>query len=283
MKKDNLYEPFELVLKEPLEVCPRGIHKHSFFELVYIVSGTGRQYINQAVLSYHEGDLFLLAPDDTHYFEMETATQLFFIRFNDNYIKSESRQHELLQRLEMILKNVSHDPGSILKNEPDHVVVKTIVEALIREHLQHDLYHKDLIAQYVNTLLVIVARNISLNMPGSITENSEQKAVDILQYIQANICEPGKLRVEHLSSHFGISETYFGHYFKKHSSESLQQYIMNYKMKLVENRLLYSNMRIAEIADEFGFTDKSHLSRIFKKYRGLNPTDYRKAPKPIVA
>lgn len=283
MKKDNLYEPFELVLKEPLEFCPRGVHKHSFFELVYIVSGTGRQHINQAVLSYHDGNLFLLAPDDSHCFEMETATQLFFIRFNDNYIKSESRQHELLQRLEMILKKVSHAPGSILKNEPDQVVVKTVVEAMIREHLQHDLYHKDLIAQYVNTLLVIVARNISLNMPDAITENSEQKAVDILQYIQANICEPNKLRVEQISSHFGISETYLGHYFKKHSNESLQQYIMNYKIKLVENRLLYSNMRITEIANEFGFTDKSHLSRIFKKYRGMNPTDYRKAPKPVVA
>jgi AraC-like DNA-binding protein len=37
-------------------------------------------------------------------------------------------------------------------------------------------------------------------------------------------------------------------------------------------------MRITEIADEFGFTDKSHLNRIFKKYRGMNPTDFKKKP-----
>lgn len=35
-------------------------------------------------------------------------------------------------------------------------------------------------------------------------------------------------------------------------------------------------MRITQIADEFGFTDKSHLNRIFKKYKGMNPTDFKR-------
>jgi transcriptional regulator GlxA family with amidase domain len=36
-------------------------------------------------------------------------------------------------------------------------------------------------------------------------------------------------------------------------------------------------MRITEIADEFGFTDKSHLNRIFKKYRGGNQQTTKKS------
>ena len=38
-----------------------------------------------------------------------------------------------------------------------------------------------------------------------------------------------------------------------------------YKLKLVENRLLHSEMRINEIAAELGFTDESHLNKLFKK------------------
>ncbi|MHA4808408.1 helix-turn-helix domain-containing protein [Flavitalea flava] len=82
-----------------------------------------------------------------------------------------------------------------------------------------------------------------------------------------------------ISQRFAISETYLGRYFKKHFNETYQQYIMQYKFKLIENRLLHSNMRINEIADEFGFTDKSHFNRMFKKHSGMSPSAFKKPAK----
>jgi AraC-like DNA-binding protein len=128
----------------------------------------------------------------------------------------------------------------------------------------------------VNTLLVIIARNISKDLPANITEASEDKTLDILQYIQANIYYPEKLRITAIAAALNISEHYLGRYFKKQTNETLQEYVLSYKIKLIENRLLHSNMRMKEIADEFGFTDKSHLTRAFKKYKGINPTDFKK-------
>jgi AraC-like DNA-binding protein len=51
---------------------------------------------------------------------------------------------------------------------------------------------------------------------------------------------------------------------------------VQYKLKLVESRLLHSDMRISEIAEELNFTDESHLNRMFKKYRHTTPNEYRK-------
>ncbi|MDP9082074.1 MAG: AraC family transcriptional regulator [Bacteroidota bacterium] len=276
MVKDHLREPFELVLKEFMDECPRGLHTHTFFELIYIVTGTGRQCINEIEFAYKPGNLFLVAPNDTHIFKIEKTTQFFFIRFNNVFVQSSKQEKELADRLEIILQNARHEPGCILRSEADKASVASLMEMIIREHLNHDLYHKELISQLVNTLLVLIARNISESFPGKIDETSEKKAVDILQYIQTNIYYPEKLRASAISRHFGIAETYLGSYFKKHANEGLQQYILNYKLKLVENRLMHSNMRVNEIADEFGFTDKSHLNRLFKKYKGMNPTEFKK-------
>lgn len=277
MVNDHLRQPYELVLKEFMDVCPRGLHKHSFFELIYIVSGTGRQCINETEFNYEPGNIFLVAPNDTHIFKIDKTTQFFFIRFNNILVRASKKEDDLIERLEIILQNARHEPGCILKDENDQKSVIYLMEILIREHLHHDLYHHELIAQLVGTLLVIIARNITQVFPEKIDETSEKKAIDILQYIQANIYYPDKLRAEQISKNFGIAETYLGSYFKKHANESLQQYILNYKLKLIDNRLLQSNMRITEIADEFGFTDKSHLNRIFKKYRGMSPTAYKKS------
>lgn len=60
----------------------------------------------------------------------------------------------------------------------------------------------------------------------------------------------------------------------------MQQYILNYKMKLVENRLLHSEMKIGEIVEELGFTDESHLNKLSKKYEGDSPSSFRKHNPP---
>lgn len=276
MIRDNLYEPFQIVLKEVMDACPRPEHKHTFFEFVYIVSGTGYHLINQSRYAYQPGTLFLLTPEDAHLVDIEQPTQLLFIRFNDLYIKTNRLSVPDRERMEFILKNASHQPGSIIRNEADNRIIQPIMEAIVREQADQALYNRELIQQYVNTLIMLVARNIATALPDNVSEQTEEKALDILQYIQQNIYHPEKIKTEYISKHLGISESYLGRYFKKHANETMQQYITNYRLKLIENRLLHSNMRIVEIADEFGFTDKSHFNRIFKKYRGMSPSEFRK-------
>jgi len=277
MVKDNLYQPFEVVLREPLSACPRSEHSHSFFEFIYIVSGTGRQCINKSKFTYKPGHLFLLTPDDSHYFEILTETQFLFIRFNPLYIKDRGLSGETAQHLDFLLKNAGQAPGCILKTDEDKAVVKPIMQAIISEKEKNGLYSKALLQQYINTVIVIAARNVAMSMPDDVSENTEEKTLDILQYIQANIYFPEKLKAKVIADKAGISENYLGQYFKKHTGETMQQYIINYKLKLIENRLLHSNMRMVEIANELGFNDESHLNRIFKKYRSMNPSDFRKA------
>jgi AraC-like DNA-binding protein len=47
-------------------------------------------------------------------------------------------------------------------------------------------------------------------------------------------------------------------------------------LKLVENYLRHSSIRLSEIAYELQFSDESHLSKLFKKHRGQTPGEYRK-------
>jgi AraC-like DNA-binding protein len=275
MKKENLYEPFTVSF-ETLTEYPDVGDRHNFFELVYVLSGTGSQCINKNVFEYERGHLFLLTPKDCHNFTIETETQFFFLRFNDIYLKNSSLQNENIQRLEYILQNANHQPGCILKNYSDKVLIKTMIEAIMREHQDKDIYNKELIQQLVNTLIIVVARNIAKYLPEQVNIGCEAKAMDILQSIHNNIYYTEKIKAESISEHFGISGTYLGRYFKKHANETMQQYISNYKTKLIEHRLQFSEKRINEISYEFGFTDESHFNKFFKKQKGNSPSEFRK-------
>jgi AraC-like DNA-binding protein len=276
MRKENLYHPFEIEIKE-LDRFPKTTRSNNFFELIYIVDGTGVQYINKNRFNYRKGNLFLLTPQDTHSFEVTTITKFFFLRFNEYFVQSNaSKDKALVQRMEYILQNASHRPGCILKNKVDKPLIASLIESIIQEQTNQQLYSNTIITQLVNTIITIVARNIALKLPKNIKENTGEPVLEILHYIQQNIFEPKMLRSESLSKQFGISLSYLGRYFKSQTGETLQHYIAMYKMRLVETRLLHSDMRINEIVNELNFTDESHLNRAFKKYKGSSPSEFRK-------
>lgn len=269
-----LHEPFSVRFQE-LDECPIEEHRHGFFQLIYIISGTGTQRINNSEFSYGPGHLFLITPRDQHSFDVETTTGFFFLDFNNIYIKSNALQTENIHRLEFILQNVNHKPGCILKNKSDKNLVGPLIQALIREAKNRDLYDKEITQQLVNTLIVIVARNIAKYLPEKINDSSQEKIVNILHYIQSNIYEPDRIRAEAICKHFGISKNYLGRYFKKHCGETMQFYIARYKTTLITHRLKYSDKRINEIVYEFGFTDESHLNRFFKQQKEVSPKAFR--------
>ncbi|WP_200974812.1 AraC family transcriptional regulator [Echinicola sp. 20G] len=275
MNREALYQQFEIVTKT-LDECPKLEHSHMFFELVYIMEGTGKQCINQNKFDYHPGHMFLITPQDCHSFDIETTTTFFFLRFTDIYIKESGLWKDKVEQLEYILQNVSHKPGCILKNQTDKQLVKPMVDAIIREYVNRDLYNRELIEHLVNTMIVVVARNIAKYLPETVGDHTEGKIMDILQYIHKHIYEPDKIRAKTISDEFGISESYLGRYFKKHAEISLQNYITNYRLQLIEHRLKHSDLRIGEIAYSLGFSDESHLNKFFKKGMGMNPLAFRK-------
>lgn len=277
MTNTNLYLPFEVDVKE-LEQFPKTTRKNNFFELIYVVSGTGIQIINNNQFQYRSGNLFLVTPQDIHSFEILTPTKFFFLRFNEYYIKTNSQKgmQETVQRMEYILQNASHRPGCILKNTVDKPLIASLIESVINEQTNQQIYHQKITEQIVNAIITIVARNIALKLPKNIKEATGETVLEILHYIQENIYNPKQLKANIISQHFNISLNYFGKYFKKQTGETLQEYISNYKLRLIEARLLNTDMRINEIADELHFSDESHLNKVFRKHKGINPSEFRK-------
>lgn len=217
----NLHQAFDIEYKE-VDICPIDEHRHTFFELVYILHGKGEQQVNQQGLAYAPGDLFLILPQDTHVFVCAATTGFLFVRSNDIYLEGG------IQKMEFIFHNASHTPGCILREEGDRPLVRALAEALTRESGGDRNFHREVIQQLVNTLITLVARNIGLPVRDRLVEGQSR------------------------------------------------QYITGYKLKLVESRLRYSDLRMGEIVAELGFTDESHLNRTFKKYRGMSPSVYRK-------
>ncbi|RXM65939.1 AraC family transcriptional regulator [Chryseobacterium sp. CH1] len=257
------------------ENCPLKDNRYSFFQIIYVISGKGAFTINNNIASYSKGSLILLTPDDKHHLDVEEKTELLLVKFSDRYVKDYKWNN--INSIGCLLYGASYLSGCILQNKPDIVLVDSIVTSLLHGLNHPDLYQEELTLHYVNALIVIAARNISKMRIEHAASNTDKRIVEIINYIQGNIHDPALLKVTVIAKEFGLSETYLGSYFKNQCGETITHYILNYKLRLIEHRLLFSDMRVNEIVTEFGFSDESHLNKFFKKQHNMSLTEFKKS------
>ncbi|RIV22473.1 AraC family transcriptional regulator [Fibrisoma montanum] len=277
MLTERLYQPFDIRLMDVVD-WHQPPHQHAFFELLYIQDGVGRQCINQNKFAYRKGNLFLVTPTDCHSLDVDAPTQFVSIRFTEQFFQTVAGERpDWFRKLEYVLAQHAHQPDCLLHNDSDRLFAGQLINGLVREYVNKGPFYETILQNGLQLLLNIVARNVAekghIGLPGNIASSSMLK--DMTLYIQQHIHEPDKLRADHLADRFNLSPTYIGEYFRKHTGESLQSYIIRYKLKLVENRLEFSDLTVSQIADELGFTDESHLSKLFRKYYSISPKMYR--------
>ena len=97
------------------------------------------------------------------------------------------------------------------------------------------------------------------------------KAID---FLKQNIDQT--LTLEKVANNVNLSPSHLSFLFKKKTGFSIIEYFNHLKIQKVCQYLLFTNMRIREIALEIGFLDPYYLSRVFTKIIGMSPNQYRK-------
>lgn len=279
MKRYVQHEPFNIYQFEAAD-WQHPEHKHSYFEIIFIRKGTGEHSINGNIFTYSAGDVFLLGPEDYHYFRIKDLTSFCYIRFTETFIKDHTTQksHRWVRTLEYILSTSSQASGSIVTKSPEKKLLNHLLTVLVYEYgnQQEENSYEEIINGIMKALLGILARNILKEGAG--TRKAVQSSplmTELVAYIHQHIYNPEILRLESLADKFNYSSNYLSSLFKRETGESLQQYILKYKLKLIQNRLQFSDMNLAQITQEFGFTDASHFNKLFKKYHGTSPSTFR--------
>lgn len=78
------------------------------------------------------------------------------------------------------------------------------------------------------------------------------------------------------SRQMNLSYAHFRRIFTRETGLSPKQYLLECRLRKVEQMLISDNSRVSEVAELCGFEGVFHLYRIFKKHRKLSPTQFRK-------
>jgi len=253
-------------------------HKHHFFELTFVLKGSGKHVLNESVIDYKEGDLFFLTPKDEHEFIIGEPTKFGVVKFTEQMFLEKatfSKSTYLRKNLEAVIFHRNIVAKSVISCETDKEQLFRLYH-LIKSELHSPLtYSRNVLSELFGALLIILSRNLKSTLKNSGHVYDKNKVDLILTYIRQNVQNKELIKVDVIAENFHLSPNYVGIFVKKHTGISLQRYIMETKIKIAENLLKQSSLSIGEIAEKTGFTDSSHFNKTFKKYTGKNPSEYQ--------
>ena len=96
----------------------------------------------------------------------------------------------------------------------------------------------------------------------------------IEQYLQAHYCE-SEFTVQKAASHFNLSMSNLGHYFKSHTGVTVSDYVESLRLNLAQTLLRETDKSVSEISAQVGYLQPASFMRAFKKVLGVSPTNWR--------
>ncbi|MBS4200509.1 helix-turn-helix transcriptional regulator [Bacillus sp. FJAT-49732] len=244
------------------------LHKHSFFEICYVIDGEGF-YVDQGVENrLTKGTLFLSRPEIWHQIKSQTGLDLIFVAFE--IIESESSDIAIQQYHELI-----HTENYIHKAD-DQTPAIHLWHSLLLQSNYHQTFRAEVNAALAYSLLVSLSQTFikkeDRNVP--LLERGASYLHRAKLYIKDNLSQP--LQLNDLASYLHISSRHLSRLFSTELGESCTSYIKNERIKKATELLSTTDLSVKEVADETGFASVHYFTRVFKTEVGEPPGEFRK-------
>jgi AraC-like DNA-binding protein len=97
------------------------------------------------------------------------------------------------------------------------------------------------------------------------------------EYIESHWQEP--FNIDKIAKAATLSKSHFVRLFKKNTGVTPHEYYVSYKIGKLKEKLLDSNLTIAQAFAECNMDYNGHTARQFKERVGVSPSEYRKSRK----
>ena len=238
-------------------------HVQDEYEFIYILRGQVEYKCNGESFVAQEDDMYFIQPNQKHE-EVSIKEPLEFI-----YIKFFLYNYRGV-RMDSFLTDVAMQRFK----KPGRGLREKFVQ-IFEEMQNKELGFKQIVENGIMEILVNVMRILEMNQFEKFSNSSVSDVIaliieDIAMNVQKNYT------VEEISKTYGISKSSLHHSFKKQTGLPFKDYVNRAKIREAEYQLTVTDKTVTHIAWLLGFSNVYYFCRLFKKYKGITPTEFRK-------
>ena len=239
-------------------------HWHNEMEFIYVEEGKLDIDVDGNVYGVKEGQIIIVSSNVMHaYLKTDPGTVIWVAKV---FLKNILGCLDTKQRMTDIYRN------TLIIKATDRM--KIIFSDLI--HAQYGKMNEFYSGIKVSELTIEILSNkntIKQYIPTKMVENTEN-IYKMQQFIEENLYKDITLTM--VADYLGFSPAYCSKYIKKNTNLNFLDYVNSVRLREAEELLQTTETCITEVAYSTGFKSIQCFNRIFKKHRGVTPSQYKK-------
>ena len=243
--------------------------------LIYIRNGVGMCLVEDVLTCLNTGDILFFPPKVSYSFatadlgdEYNENLDVVVLRFDKPWTDALLK---VFRPLSSSLLSLKEHNKSLSIVGPKWMKVSALMESLVNSEPQQEAL----------TILTIISHlsessdMVTLSESSADFFNMSERIDKIDRYISCHLYD--KVSLDEISAYINMNKTYFCLFFKKHYGMSFTDYLNKKRVDEASLLLLNPESSIAEVAAASGYPTVTYFNRIFRKYKGMTPSEYRKS------
>ena len=260
-----------ILVRQPRLEIPE--HTHTYFELLYVLSGTSTQSVNGNPETLYEGDFCILPPSSRHLQAgcHEGTAVMILIRpsaFTNLYTGLLKGQDMLSH---FLLDSIYYGNGEqylLFRTGQDKGIREQVLDMFL-EMFSADGYTDCIVTGMLMTLLTRLCRNRQASVESAPMKNVNH---EILDFLQENF---STVTLEALAGQLHYTVPYCSRYIKKLFGCTFTQLLSQTRFQKADLFLKNSSLTVNQISRILGYENPENFMRAFKKLHQMTPSQYR--------
>jgi YesN/AraC family two-component response regulator len=247
------------------------LHKHSFFEVCYVVDGEGEYIENDYTYQLQKNKLFLSRLDVLHQIKSDSGLFLLYIGFELIESKSSDKWIKIMEQIEGC--------SDIMIDAEEDATFSLLWESLLSKASKNDHpFLEDILISTAYSLILSLLERFSPMLSNNSNQkvSNEQYSPILSQaklYIQDNLSDT--LKLSDIAKHLHISSRHLTRLFVKELGVSYSEYVKNERIQKSATLLKTTNLSIKDISEQTGFKNVHYFTRVFTATVGNPPGNFR--------
>jgi AraC-like DNA-binding protein len=252
---------------------------NSPFARIYLVKdGKAKLHLKEQVYVLTPRHLYLIPPFTPHGYECDAYFTLFYIHVYENQFSSQWILEDYHFPVEveaspldalLVERLMGINPGRELKQYDPTSYDNS--STMMRNVTLHSTMQPGVILETKGILFQLFSRFLRQASPKYKITDRIRKS---LYHIRKNIDLP--IRINELTDVCCLSEDHFIRLFKKEMDLTPTQYINRKKIEKAQLMIITGDQSMKDIAYSLSFDSVSYFNRLFKKYTGFTPVEYKR-------
>ncbi|MDO4305835.1 MAG: AraC family transcriptional regulator [Eubacteriales bacterium] len=237
-------------------------HGRIDYQLLYIAAGKAHFFFNDREEIVPAGYMVIYRPKEVqkYVYYGTDQTEVYWVHFTGSNVKNILRQYGISDSTRVFYSGASLEYRNLFRQ-------------MIRELQMCREDYQELLVLLLRQILILIHRQL-----GSIrkTENSYLKdEIDsAVTFFNENYNK--EISIEQYAASRHMSTSWFIRGFKEYTGFTPMQYILSLRISNAQSLLDVTEYNVTEISSIVGYDNPLYFSRIFKKQKGMSPSEYRK-------